>query len=96
MEHRWNETDTWKLKYLGGKTCLSATFSTTNPTWTDPGSNPDLRGERPATNRLSHDTATKNQVTKPVTTTARYKLHRFMYKTAIDEISKLLHRQGLQ
>jgi hypothetical protein len=39
------------------ETCLSATFSTTNPTWTDPGSNPGLRGERPATNRLSHGTA---------------------------------------
>jgi hypothetical protein len=34
-----------------GKTCPSATLSTTNPTWTDPGSNPDLRGGRPATNR---------------------------------------------
>jgi hypothetical protein len=32
-------------------------LSTTNPTWTDPGSNPGLRGERPATNRLSHGTA---------------------------------------
>jgi hypothetical protein len=40
-----------------GQTCPSATLSTTNPTWTDPGSNPDLRGERPATNRLSHGTA---------------------------------------
>ena len=40
------------------KTCLSATLSTTNPTWTDPGSNPGLRSERPATNRLSHGTAT--------------------------------------
>jgi hypothetical protein len=39
------------------KYCLSATLFTTNPTWTDPGSNPSLRGERPATNRLSHDTA---------------------------------------
>jgi hypothetical protein len=39
-----------------GETCPSATLST-NPTWTDPGSNPDLRGERPATNRLSHGTA---------------------------------------
>jgi hypothetical protein len=66
MEHRWNEIDIGKPKYsggggeaevLGGKTCLSATLSTTNPTWTDPGSNPGLRGERPATNRLSHDTA---------------------------------------
>jgi hypothetical protein len=40
-----------------GKTCLSATLSTTNPTWTDPGSNPGLRGERPANNSLSHGTA---------------------------------------
>jgi hypothetical protein len=39
------------------KSCSSATLSTTNPTWTDPGSNPGLRGERPATNRLSHGTA---------------------------------------
>jgi hypothetical protein len=35
------------------KTCPSATLSTRNPTWTDPG----LSGERPATNRLSHGTA---------------------------------------
>jgi hypothetical protein len=40
-----------------GKTRPSATFSTTNPTWTDPGPNPGLRGEKPATNRLSHGTA---------------------------------------
>ena len=52
MEHRWNETDRGKPKY-SGKTCPSATLSTTNPTWTDPGSNPDFRGERPA----SHGTA---------------------------------------
>ena len=39
------------------KTYPSATLSTTNPTWTDPGSNPGLRGERSATNRLSHGTA---------------------------------------
>jgi hypothetical protein len=38
------------------KTCSSATLSTTNPTWTDPGSNPGLRGERPAANRQSHGT----------------------------------------
>jgi hypothetical protein len=35
------------------KTCPSATLSTTNSTWIDPG----LRGERPATNDLSHGTA---------------------------------------
>jgi hypothetical protein len=39
------------------KTCPGATLSTKNPTWTDPGSNPGLSGERPATNRLSHGTA---------------------------------------
>jgi hypothetical protein len=39
------------------KTCPSATLSTTNPTRPDPGSNPGLRGEKPATNRLSHGTA---------------------------------------
>jgi hypothetical protein len=37
--------------------CPSATFSTTNPTWTDPGANPGLRGEWPETNRLKHGTA---------------------------------------
>jgi hypothetical protein len=40
-----------------GKACPSATLSTTNPTWTDLGLNPGLRGERLATNRLSHGTA---------------------------------------
>jgi hypothetical protein len=39
------------------KTCPSATLSTTNLAWTDQGSNPGILGERPATNRLSHDTA---------------------------------------
>jgi hypothetical protein len=34
---------TGKLKNLGGKTCLSATLSTTNPTWTDLGANSGLR-----------------------------------------------------
>jgi hypothetical protein len=36
-----------------GENLPSATLSTTNPTWIDPGTNPGLRGERPATNRLS-------------------------------------------
>jgi hypothetical protein len=31
-----------------GKTCPIATLSTTNPTWTDPGSNPGLRSGKPA------------------------------------------------
>jgi hypothetical protein len=37
--------------------CPSATLSATNPTWTDPGSNPGLCSERPATNRLSRGMA---------------------------------------
>jgi hypothetical protein len=40
------------------KTCPSATLFTKNPMWTDQGSNPGLRGERPVTNRLSHGTPT--------------------------------------
>jgi hypothetical protein len=36
----------------GTKTCPSATLSTTNATWTDVGSNPGLRRERPGTDRL--------------------------------------------
>jgi hypothetical protein len=40
-----------------GKTYPSAILSTINSTWTDPGSNTGLRGERPASNRLSHGTA---------------------------------------
>jgi hypothetical protein len=56
MEHRWNETD-WGKRSTRGRTCPSATLSTINPTWIDPGSNPCLRGDRPATNRLSHGTA---------------------------------------
>jgi hypothetical protein len=39
------------------KPCPSATLSTTNPTRTDPGSNPGLRRDRPATSRLKHGTA---------------------------------------
>jgi hypothetical protein len=46
-----------------GKTCPIAILSTTNPTWTDPGSNSGLRGERPATNRRSHGTAVFNSYT---------------------------------
>jgi hypothetical protein len=54
---RWNETD-GENRSTRGKTCPSATLSTINPTWTEPGSNPGIRSNRPATNRLSHGTAT--------------------------------------
>ena len=46
-----------KTEVLGEETCPSATLSTANPTKTDPGSNPGLRGETPVTNRLSNGTA---------------------------------------
>jgi hypothetical protein len=42
-----------------GENLPSANLSTTNPKWINPGANPGLRGERPATNRLSHGTPTK-------------------------------------
>jgi hypothetical protein len=45
------------------KTCPSATLSTTNLIWIDPGANLGLRGERPATNRLSHGTAVRPSIT---------------------------------
>jgi hypothetical protein len=44
------------LSTRSNKTCPSATFSTTNITWTDLGSSQGLRGNRSATNRLSHGT----------------------------------------
>jgi hypothetical protein len=40
-----------------GENLPSATLSTTNPTWPDPGSNPGRRGGKPATNRLSYGAA---------------------------------------
>jgi hypothetical protein len=51
----WNEDLQGKPKY-SQKTCPTATLSTTNPTWPDPGSNPGRRGGKPATNRLSYGT----------------------------------------
>jgi hypothetical protein len=57
-ERRWNDIDreNWGTRR---KTCPSAILSTTNPTWIDPGTNSGFRGERAATNRLSHGTALK-------------------------------------
>jgi hypothetical protein len=49
VEWYWQE----KTEELGRRTCPSATLSTTNPAWSDPG----LSGERPATNRLSQGPA---------------------------------------
>jgi hypothetical protein len=46
-----------KKRSTGKETCLTATLSTANLTLTDLGSNPALRGDRPATHGLSHGTA---------------------------------------
>jgi hypothetical protein len=56
-ERRWNDILTRENRRTPRKTCPSATLSTTNPTWIDPGAKPGLRSERPATNDLSHGTA---------------------------------------
>jgi hypothetical protein len=56
-ERRWNDILTGDNRRTRRKTCPSATLSTTNPTWIDPGANPGLHGEKPATNDPSHDTA---------------------------------------
>jgi hypothetical protein len=54
----WNEDWQGKPKY-SEKTYPSATLSSTNPTWPDPGSNPGRRGGKPATNRFSYGAALK-------------------------------------
>jgi hypothetical protein len=56
MEQWWNDIFAGETEVLG-ENLPSAILSTTNPTWIDPGANPGLQGERPATNRLSHGTA---------------------------------------
>jgi hypothetical protein len=52
----WNEDWQGKPKY-SEKTYPSATLSTTNHTWPDPGANPGRRGGKPATNRFSYGAA---------------------------------------
>jgi hypothetical protein len=55
MKPRWNYTE--ENGRALRKVCPIATLSTTNPTWTDPGANMRLRGERPVTNPLRHGMA---------------------------------------
>jgi hypothetical protein len=62
MENDGGMTLTGESRRTRRKTCPSANLSTTNPTWIDPGANPGLPVGRPATNRLSHDTAIQNIV----------------------------------
>jgi hypothetical protein len=76
-----------------GKTSPSATLSTTNPTSTDAGSNPDLRSERPATNRLSHDMM---KVVLPVRTTNRNRRQHGECGWWLSLCASLMHMEGVQ
>jgi len=55
MEHWWNDISSGNPS-TRRKTSSSVTSSITHFTWIDLGSKPGLRVERPATNRLRHDT----------------------------------------
>jgi hypothetical protein len=92
MEHQWNLIDRGKPKY-SGKTCPSATLSTTNPTWTDPGSNLGLCSGKLADNHLRHGTAldhvTSEIHTKHVNKAELY--YRFSPYHAVDT-----HQQGFK
>jgi hypothetical protein len=57
MENDGGMILTEESEELEEKNSPSVTLSTTNPTWIDLAANPGLRGERTATNRLSHGTA---------------------------------------
>jgi hypothetical protein len=48
-----------KRKY-SEETCPSSALFITDPTLQDPGPNTDRRGEKPATDLLTYDTATRN------------------------------------
>jgi hypothetical protein len=56
IEHRWNEIDREKPKY-SRKNLSQCQFVHHKSHMDWPGIEPSLRGERPATNRLSHGTA---------------------------------------
>jgi hypothetical protein len=77
----WNKDWQGKLKYLE-KTCPSATLSTTNPTWLNPGSNLGRRSGKPATNRLSYGTAKlmkESQPSKNYSHPTILKIHDFIF-----------------
>jgi hypothetical protein len=82
----WNEDWQGKPKY-SEKTCPSATLSTTNPTWPDPGSNPGRRGGKSATNPLSYGAANLG------TSWRRYTSHSDRLKAGTDP-QYLLNIQG--
>jgi hypothetical protein len=65
----WNEDWQGRPKY-SEETCLSATLSTANPTWLDPGLNPGSCGGNSLTNRLSYGAASARDF-RPISALAR-------------------------
>jgi hypothetical protein len=58
--HRWNDGD--RADKTTQKIPAALLLCTTNLTWTEMGSNPGLRCERPTTSRPSHGTAVEVKV----------------------------------
>jgi hypothetical protein len=56
MENHGGTILAGETRRIRRKTCPNTT-STKNTAWSDPEANPGIRGERPATERLSHGTA---------------------------------------
>ena len=74
------------------KTCSIATLSTTNPTWTGLRSNPGLRGERSATNRLSHGMAFLGSWSVPVPSFSYgFLLSKFNVNTFLNTVLRLFN-----
>jgi hypothetical protein len=88
-ERRWNSILTGENRRTRRKTCPSATLSTTNPTWIDPGANSGLRGERPATNDLRHGTALSYTLVDAFETTNSSVLTWRSFRTVWLEITSL-------
>jgi hypothetical protein len=87
----WNEDWQGKPKY-SEKTCSSATLSTTNPTWSDPGSNACPCSGRPATDRLSYGVAHMDTITLLFFFTKVVKLFRFILSAYITgSLGKLMY-----
>jgi hypothetical protein len=96
-EPRWNDIDRGS-RITRRKTCPSATLSTTNPTWTDPGANLGFRVKRPATNRLSHGTANmvvNDSESRPLTLILIVWASGFYYCSAVPVNKSLWENQRL-